>query len=255
MSSRAPSGDRAVGVSASAAASGELPRTRPADWATAGARACREHACAATARRLGLALGRARLSAAAAGGARGDDLLPHLRTRPGAGVGCGDRSPTRCTRSGCRSSWWRSWCRSTRSSGSAWRCCIERGRFSGKGAARAAAWTCRSRSRRSSWGWRSCSCTDAPAGLATGLPTHGIQVIFSVPGMVLATAFVSLPFVARETVPVLHELGTDAEQAAATLGRKRLADVPAGHACPRSAGASYTGSCSRPPARLASSGL
>jgi sulfate/thiosulfate transport system permease protein len=50
------------------------------------------------------------------------------------------------------------------------------------------------------------------------LTAHGIQVIFSIPGMVLATAFVSLPFVARETIPVLHELGTDAEQAAATLG-------------------------------------
>ncbi len=50
------------------------------------------------------------------------------------------------------------------------------------------------------------------------LAENGIQVIFSVPGMVLATAFVSLPFVARETVPVLRELGTDAEQAAATLG-------------------------------------
>jgi sulfate transport system permease protein len=47
---------------------------------------------------------------------------------------------------------------------------------------------------------------------------HGIQVIFSVPGMVLATAVVSLPFVARETIPVLRELGTDSEQAAATLG-------------------------------------
>jgi sulfate transport system permease protein len=50
------------------------------------------------------------------------------------------------------------------------------------------------------------------------LAENGIQVIFSVPGMVLATAVVSLPFVARETVPVLHELGTDSEQAAATLG-------------------------------------
>jgi sulfate transport system permease protein len=50
------------------------------------------------------------------------------------------------------------------------------------------------------------------------LTAHGIQVIFSVPGMVLATAFVSLPFVARETIPVLRELGTSAEQAAATLG-------------------------------------
>ncbi len=47
---------------------------------------------------------------------------------------------------------------------------------------------------------------------------HGIQVIFSVPGMVIATAVVSLPFVVRETAPVLRELGTDAEQAAATLG-------------------------------------
>ena len=47
---------------------------------------------------------------------------------------------------------------------------------------------------------------------------HGLQVIFSVPGIVFATAVVSLPFVARETIPVLRELGTDAEQAAATLG-------------------------------------
>jgi sulfate/thiosulfate transport system permease protein len=50
------------------------------------------------------------------------------------------------------------------------------------------------------------------------LTGHGIQIIFSVPGMVLATAIVSLPFVARETMPVLRELGTDSEQAAATLG-------------------------------------
>jgi sulfate transport system permease protein len=50
------------------------------------------------------------------------------------------------------------------------------------------------------------------------LAGNGIQVIFSVPGMVLATAVVSLPFVARETIPVLRELGTDAEQAAETLG-------------------------------------
>src|ERR1700730_15153736 len=50
------------------------------------------------------------------------------------------------------------------------------------------------------------------------LAGHGIQVICSVPGMVIATAVVSLPFVARETMPVLRELGTDAEQAAETLG-------------------------------------
>src|SRR3954451_3563856 len=47
---------------------------------------------------------------------------------------------------------------------------------------------------------------------------HGIRVIFSVPGMVLATIFVSLPFVVREVQPVLVEVGDDQEQAAATLG-------------------------------------
>jgi sulfate transport system permease protein len=46
----------------------------------------------------------------------------------------------------------------------------------------------------------------------------GIQVIFSVPGIVLATIFVSLPFVAREVAPVLREIGDEQEQAAATLG-------------------------------------
>lgn len=47
---------------------------------------------------------------------------------------------------------------------------------------------------------------------------HGVQVIFSVPGMVMATIFVSLPFVVREVVPVLREIGTEQEQAAQTLG-------------------------------------
>lgn len=46
----------------------------------------------------------------------------------------------------------------------------------------------------------------------------GLRVIFSTPGMILATIFVSLPFVAREVVPVLRELGTDQEEAARTLG-------------------------------------
>jgi sulfate/thiosulfate transport system permease protein len=46
----------------------------------------------------------------------------------------------------------------------------------------------------------------------------GVQVIFSVPGIVLATIFVSLPFVAREVAPVLREIGDEQEQAAATLG-------------------------------------
>lgn len=51
-----------------------------------------------------------------------------------------------------------------------------------------------------------------------GLAGFGIEVIFNVPGMVLATIFVTLPFVVREVEPVLREIGTEQEQAAATLG-------------------------------------
>jgi sulfate/thiosulfate transport system permease protein len=50
------------------------------------------------------------------------------------------------------------------------------------------------------------------------LTEWGIQVLFSTPGMILASMFVSLPFVVRETVPVLQEIGTEQEQAASTLG-------------------------------------
>jgi sulfate transport system permease protein len=50
------------------------------------------------------------------------------------------------------------------------------------------------------------------------LADQGIRVIFSVPGMVLATIFVSLPFVVREVVPVLQEIGDEQEEAASTLG-------------------------------------
>jgi sulfate transport system permease protein len=50
------------------------------------------------------------------------------------------------------------------------------------------------------------------------LSEWGIKVLFSTPGMILASIFVSLPFVVRETVPVLQEIGTEQEQAASTLG-------------------------------------
>jgi sulfate/thiosulfate transport system permease protein len=50
------------------------------------------------------------------------------------------------------------------------------------------------------------------------LARHGIEIVFALPGMILATIFVSLPFVVREVVPVLREIGTEQEQAAATLG-------------------------------------
>jgi sulfate/thiosulfate transport system permease protein len=54
------------------------------------------------------------------------------------------------------------------------------------------------------------------------LAEQGVQIIFSTPGMILATMFVSLPFVVREVIPVLREIGTEQEQAAATLGAGRL---------------------------------
>jgi len=50
------------------------------------------------------------------------------------------------------------------------------------------------------------------------LLAHGIHVIFALPGLVLATIFVSLPFVVREVAPTLAEIGTEQEQAAAVLG-------------------------------------
>ncbi len=52
------------------------------------------------------------------------------------------------------------------------------------------------------------------------LQEHNLKVIFAFPGMVLATAFVSMPFVAREVIPVLEEIGSDQEEAAKTLGAK-----------------------------------
>jgi len=54
------------------------------------------------------------------------------------------------------------------------------------------------------------------------LDDHGIKVVFALPGLVLATIFVSVPFVVREVVPVLREIGTEQEQAASTLGASSL---------------------------------
>lgn len=50
------------------------------------------------------------------------------------------------------------------------------------------------------------------------LNRHDVQILFALPAMVLATVFVSLPFVAREVVPTLREIGHEQEQAASTLG-------------------------------------
>ena len=78
-------------------------------------------------------------------------------------------------------------------------------------------------------------------GWLSGIADHGI-VLFSVPGMVLASIFVSLPFVVREVVPVLREIGTEQEQAASTLGAARSRRSGASR-CRRSAGRSPTASC------------
>ncbi len=50
------------------------------------------------------------------------------------------------------------------------------------------------------------------------LSQYGIQLIFSTPGLILATTFVTLPFIARELIPVMQTLGPDEELAAITLG-------------------------------------
>ena len=50
------------------------------------------------------------------------------------------------------------------------------------------------------------------------LDSHDIKIIFALPGMVLATVFVTFPFVARELIPVMQQTGNEQEQAALTLG-------------------------------------
>jgi sulfate transport system permease protein len=54
--------------------------------------------------------------------------------------------------------------------------------------------------------------------LGPWLSNHNIQIIFALPGMVLATTFVTFPFVAREIIPLAQEQGNDEEEAAVTLG-------------------------------------
>jgi sulfate/thiosulfate transport system permease protein len=54
--------------------------------------------------------------------------------------------------------------------------------------------------------------------LGPWLETHGLQVIFALPGLVLATVFVTLPFVARELIPLMQAQGSEQEEAALTLG-------------------------------------
>ncbi|HET7314404.1 sulfate ABC transporter permease subunit CysW [Salinisphaera sp.] len=58
--------------------------------------------------------------------------------------------------------------------------------------------------------------------LGPWLSAHGVQVIFAVPGMVLVTMFVTVPFVARELIPVLAERGQEEEEGALSLGASGL---------------------------------
>ena len=55
---------------------------------------------------------------------------------------------------------------------------------------------------------------------------RGIEIIFALPSMILVTIFISIPFVIREVLPVLRELGTEEEDAARTLGASVLQSVP-----------------------------
>ena len=58
--------------------------------------------------------------------------------------------------------------------------------------------------------------------LGPWLSDHNIQIIFAVPGIVLATTFVTFPFVARELIPLMETQGTDEEEAALVLGASPL---------------------------------
>ena len=70
-----------------------------------------------------------------------------------------------------------------------------------------------------------------------GVQSLGLEIIFAVPGLVLATIFVTFPFVARELIPLMQEQGTAEEEAALTLGASRLADVLPRHAAQHQLGA------------------
>ena len=58
----------------------------------------------------------------------------------------------------------------------------------------------------------------AQSVLGPWLKAHGIEILFAVPGIVLATVFVTFPFVARELIPLMQEQGTGDEEAALSLG-------------------------------------
>jgi sulfate/thiosulfate transport system permease protein len=82
------------------------------------------------------------------------------------------------------------------------------------------------------------------------LQDRDIQIIFAVPGIVLATLFVTFPYVARELIPLMQQQGSEEEEAAITLGAGAWTCASR---CRRSAGACSTASSSATPAPWASS--
>ena len=58
----------------------------------------------------------------------------------------------------------------------------------------------------------------AQTALGSWLDAHGIQILFAAPGIIIATTFVTFPFVAREVMPVMEAIGSDQEEASLTLG-------------------------------------
>ena len=69
------------------------------------------------------------------------------------------------------------------------------------------------------------------------LRDHDLKIVFAVPGIVLATVFVTFPFIARELIPLMQAQGQEQEEAARVLGASRLADLLARDAAQRQVGA------------------
>lgn len=79
------------------------------------------------------------------------------------------------------------------------------------------------------------------------LDEHNLQIMFSWPGMVLVTIFVTCPFVVRELVPVMLSQGSQEDEAAILLGASGWADVPSRHAAEHPLGAAlWRGADQRP---------
>ena len=85
------------------------------------------------------------------------------------------------------------------------------------------------------------------------LQAHDIMIIFALPGIVLATIFVTFPFVARELIPLMQEQGTQEEEAALSLGASGWQTFFARHAAQYQMGRCCTACCCAMRARWASS--